>query len=380
MTDERFAKAVSQGETLVCEVSNGPGKTGTVTGTAVYAGETGTRRQIASVRTDDGTLRDAGRWPSSAYMFTPVGHRIERAVKYQEAEATAEAIANLTPAPSAAEIADALADEVAEEQFGTGGWLSVIDTLAKRRPDVGNVARVTAQREARTKREVEAQEYAERRARERDEQLDKMTAVAVHEDASIDEIRAIRARVLVAIRTKADGTALTVATRRHGNLPELNTGEHDIAELHGMAIPLPNGRHMIPERHVRVRWQESPDESDVSGVFNTARGRTLDRARAGERNLRILRKLRKAEAARERLEATLGEAEAIPAGAIEIKAARDESPQGYGTRWYACPNGRVARTIRNYDWPTSISASQGNVSENVVAAGLGIRRDTVPKA
>ena len=377
MKAERFQAAVAGGETLICEIPRRPEPPEIVTGIATMIDE------VAHVRTADGTLRNAEQWPSHAYMFTEQGHPITGAVIYGNAAATADRIMALTPLPPVSAIVETLADEIEGYYFTNEDWLEVIDALGNRLDRIDEHPRVQASKRARSEQQDARRRAEEAREIERLSALEAMTAIASGE-ASRTETEAIRTAVRAAIETHTDGTAKLTNTKRFGELPCLKarTDESALAamkDLGGIAVPVSQDEHLILQRHVRVRWQESPDESDVSGIFHCARGRRVNRTDAGKHNTRIIRSKLQKEAARATLEASLTEtSDSLPKLAVEIKAARDLTPGGHGTQWWRLPSDRVAQTTRQLDWPTKVASSTSAISDTALATGLGLQKKDIP--
>ena len=107
-----------------------------------------------------------------------------------------------------------------------------------------------------------------------------MTAVAVG-DATVEEARTIRSAIHGALEDhETDGTPRRIDGSRSKGLILLKRGTDPTAVE--FCVPLGNDRHAPLGAAIRVRWQESPDEPDVSGVFHCARpGRAVNGKTAG---------------------------------------------------------------------------------------------------
>ena len=380
MRFETFAAAAAAGKTLICESYQRMSDPEVVTGIATVVDET------AHVKTADGTLKNAGRWPSHAHMFTPEGYRIHGAVVYNKPAKTADAIAALKPTPTPDVIVNSLADEIENHRFDKG-WLEIVAQLEGRIPELSSHPRVIKERAKNAARIEAERQTAETLRTDEKTRIDGMTAVAAG-DCTPLETAALRTLIGNAVETAADGTAKLVSTVAHGRLPMLNARANEqalraIERLDGIAVPIGADRHATLARHVRVRWQESPDEADVSGIIHTARGKTIDTSTAGKRNARIIRRIRARQTAREKLDEllteTVPESDGVPPGSIEIEAARRISTGGYGTRWFITPDHRIVRTRSEHDWPTRITASAKAVAVITITKGLQIAKTDIPE-
>lgn len=385
MQKHRFDIAAGKGETVVVvhEAAYGSDAPRTVVrGVADwmpnpdYPGDASAA--YAAVRTPDGELHTGKSWPSYAHIFTVCGCRVNDAVVYGDRAGTVAALAALGDV-SDAEIVNALADEVEEYRL-QGGWLATVEHLAAHRPAILENERVVAEKGAVAERKAAEEAESRRRVEEHLARMKAMTAVAVG-DATAAETLEIRERIARAVEHAEDGTARTIDSRRWKRMPVLRR-RGDLESLCRLAVPVGNGDHVRADKLVRVRWQESPDESDVSGVIPACRGRKLDELAAGVHNCRTIRKVLKAEAARQTLAdlftVNIDEAHGVPAGAVEIEAARDVSTGGYGTRYYLAADGCVFRTVSEYDWPVRIRRTAVPVKPAAIAAGLGIKRGDMP--
>lgn len=153
----------------------------------------------------------------------------------------------------------------------------------------------------------------------------------------------------------------------------------------GWAFPIGAGKkHMLAADAKSWQWQESPDESDVSGTVDGFAGPKLDAAAAGRHNAARARTEMAKAAAAAALQATLGEPVPdglLPAASHRILDARPQSQFGgrlSGTIHYVTPDGRYATAHHRYDMPSLIAVSDSPVDAAIIAAGLGIDADTIP--
>ena len=274
MTRERHAAAVAAGDRILLVARAGRAA---VAGTArtselpavseiliegiAAVDRTDPLRPYAAIRTDEGEVQSGPSWPSESHMHVSLAHyRVHDAVVYRDVAASAAAIQALDPKPAAARVWEALED---------CSNYSIDRVAVMRALGHQEYPAVIASERARAEREAAEEAEAARRNAERNARLDAMTAVAVG-DATIEEARRIRAAISAALDDHdADGTPRRIDATRAKGLIRLTRGTDPAAvELH---VPLGNDRHAKLGKAVRVRWQESPYESDVSGVFHCAR-------------------------------------------------------------------------------------------------------------
>ena len=340
----------------------------------------------ACVETPEGA-KETGDWPSYNYIYTPAGIDVKAAHVYGDAGTSAEALVRLPLAPGS--IVDALHDEIGPECLERGGVVAHAAALAAayeangRPKDAAAVRkhpRVRAAEQAAAEQAAAQEAEAQRASTAESGRLGAMTDIAV-DDATEEETRQIRKRIHSAFRVNETGGALTVCATKHGRLGLLAPGRTTIP-ADALAVPVEND-HIVPNRVVKVHWQESADERDVRGVHQAFQGRRLSKENAGRHNARVIRRVLKREAAAAKLQALLSvertEQEGVPIGSIEIEAAnRTGDAGGYGIRYYLTPANHLVRTRSQYDWPVVIHMSAEPVKPTVIATGLNIPRNAVP--
>ena len=309
-------------------------------------------------------------------MHASLAHyRVHEAVVYQDAAASAAGIGALDPKPEAKLVWEALND-------GTHRVNRVAVMIALGHHEH---AGVIAAEKARAEQEAADRAATARAEAEENARLDAMTAVAVG-DATVEEARTIRSAIHGALEDhETDGTPRRIDGSRSKGLILLKRGTDPTAV--GFCVPLGNDRHAPLGAAINVRWQESPDESDVSGVFHCARpGRAVNAKTAGQRNVARARRELAAKAAARALAATLTEEIAehigLPAGSTTVRPLGKWNGGGaghYGTTHHVTADGRYATRTTDYDFPTRIHISAGPVAANVIGAGLGIDPETIPK-
>ena len=379
MTEARFSIAAARHEAVVLVVPGGDG-TETKQGTAAWkpADGPGAVSRHAAVKTSDGELH-SGNWPSCRAIFTAAGLKVCRAVVDRDRAKTIAALNELKGITDEV-LVDALFDEAESCKF-TGSLVDTLNGLAEQRPGIAKLPRVVAAQRTDDSQNAANKAADIRRQRELRERLDAMTQVAVGQSTA-KEADAIKNRILKHVSIRPDGTARTVRTTRFGSLPVLRNG-YSLEGLEKLAVAIGNDRHMIAETLVYVNWQESPDESDVSGSIETMRGRQLTTEEAGKRNTRIIRKsLAVAEAKAdltELLSIKIPEHDGLPVGAEEVVAARAVSTGGYGTSYYMTLDGSLIQRNTAYDWPVTLRSTRPNASRRSIAKGLKIKISELPK-
>ena len=375
MTIERFKQAVNSTETVTL-VDESTADTRTIRGTADWQLHDGNR--YAAVRTADGKLH-TGSWPAHSFIFSDTGLQVSRAVQYRNGRASVANLAKLTKIPDD-KLVDALIDEVAEYRM-EGGWIAIAKALSEAgRPNLGTQPRAAKAFDEAAKRKAADEAASREEAAKKEATIGAMTAIATG-TATDDEANDIRRRIGANIHHAPDGTAKTIASKRFPELIELYS-EASLERLKGLAAPLSRGRHMTAAKAVGVRWQESPDEADVSGVIRAARGRILSTEAAGRHNVRTIRRVRKTEAAQRRIDEVLSETidehKGVPTNSVEIVAAQNLSETGHGDRYYLTTNRQLVKKTTEYDWPTIIRISARPVNNTTITAGLKIKRQEIP--